>query len=165
MYGTELREYRNRVREQLKNTYLGIARQDGYYDVAEALRMTGPFIAGGLNAVRTRLLCAHAWMRLGVPIEQACLAYGVNQDQVGSLSLGDFIVTDAVRAALEAEVVKTVPETTEPQRYVTAYHTVGGDRSGIQTDQSSGKPQPVAAAPTGYTGPPGGRHVTPPPSG
>jgi len=124
MYGTELTIERRKRREQFKNDYLGTARQSGYYDAAEALTMTGPFIGGGLNAVRTRLLVAFAWLRLGLPVEQVCEAYDVNQDQLQHLSLDTFILRADLRAEIERQVVALVPETPEPQRFVAAYPVV-----------------------------------------
>jgi hypothetical protein len=137
MFATELAIERRKRREEFKNNYLGTARQAGYYDAAEALVMTGPFIGGGLNAVRTRALVAYAWIRLGVPAEQVCAAYDVNPDWVQQLTLDNFILRADLRAEIERQVVEAVPETPEPQRFVTAYPRVGA----LQTDQSAGPPQ------------------------
>ncbi len=153
MYGTELTIERRKRREQFKNDYLGTARQTGYYDAAEALTLTGPFIGGGYNAGRTRLLVAYAWIRLGVPVKQVCDAYDVSEDQVQQLSLDTFILRADLRAEIEAQVVAAVPETPEPQRFVPAYPRVGA----LQTDQSAGPAQvpgtsAEGSAPAQYVG-------------
>jgi len=145
MYGTELTIERRKRREQFKNDYLGTARQGGYYDAAEALAMTGPFIGGGLNAVRTRALVAYAWMRLGLPAEQVCAAYDVNPEWVQQLTLDDFILRADLRAQIERQVVDLVPDTGEPQRAVAAYHQVGA----LRTDQGVGQPQPAGTSAIG----------------
>jgi len=145
MYGTELIVERRKRREQFKNDFLGIARQAGYYDVDEAMSLIGPFVGGGLNAVRTRWLLAYAFTRLGVPVEQVCAAYGVNPETVTMIRLDDFIMTDAQRAEIEHMVTELVPETPEAQRYVTAAHKVGA----LTTDRGAGRPSPPDVSPTG----------------
>ena len=145
MYGTELTVERRKRREQFKNDFLGTARQAGYYDVDEAMSLIGPFVGGGLNAVRTRWLLAYAFTRLGVPVEQVCAAYGVNPETVTMIRLDDFIMTDAQRAEIEHMVTELVPETPEAQRYVTAAHKVGE----LTTDRGAGRPSPPDVSPTG----------------
>jgi hypothetical protein len=147
MYGTELRQARHLLREQLKNDYLGTARQAGYYDAAEAVSLTGPCATGGYNTIRSGLLIAYAWLRLGLPIEQVVAAYRVDPDQLANLSLGTFILLPTLRQEIEDMVVKQLPETPEPQRYVTAYPKVGT----LDTDNGTGRPNPVTSSPMGST--------------
>jgi len=147
MYGTELNLERRTLREQLKNDYLGTARQQGYYDAAEALSLTGPCATGGYNVQRSRLLIAYAWLRLGLPIEQVLDAYGFNRDQLASLSLGDFILSPTLRQQIEDMVTTQFPESPEPSRFVPALHTVGA----LTTDQNAGRPMAPTVSPTGAT--------------
>ena len=147
MYGTELIVERRKRREQFKNDFLGTARQAGYYDVDEAMSLIGPFVGGGLNAVRTRWLLAYAFTRLGVPVEQVCAAYGVNPETVTMIRLDDFIMTDAQRAEIEHMVTELVPDTGEPQRAVAAYHKVGA----LVTDNGVGRPQAHGTSAIGST--------------
>jgi hypothetical protein len=145
MWGTELVVERRKRREQFKNDFLGTARQAGYYDVDEAMSLITTHATGGVNGGRTRVMLAYAWNRLGVPLEQVCAAYGVNQDQVRQLGLHEWVMDDAQRAEIEKMVVELVPETPEPQRYVTAAQHVGA----LTTDRGAGRPSPPDVSPTG----------------
>ena len=145
MYGTELLVERKKRRDQFKNDYLGTARQAGYYDVDEMLAHVGPAASYSVDRVVTCAVIAVGLVRMGVPIEKVCAAYNLNQDEIGSWNVHQVILTDAQRAEIEKMVVELVPETPEPQRYVTAAAHVGA----LTTDRGAGRPSPADVSPTG----------------
>ena len=145
MYGTELLVERKKRRDDLKGRYLGTARQAGYYDVDEMLAHVGPAASYSVDRVVTCWVIAVGLIRMGVPPEKVCAAYGLDPDAVGAWNVHQVIMTDAQRAEVEAIVEELVPETPEPQRYVTAAAHVGA----LTTDRGAGRPSPPDVSPTG----------------
>lgn len=147
MWGTELRLARQQMREERKNDILGTARQGGYYDVDEMLAHVGPAATYSTDRVTTCWVIGVGLVRMGIPVEKVAAAYHLDPEALGSWNINQVIMGETERAQLEAEIVKMIPETPEPQRYVTAAPRVGE----LVTDQGTGRPSPASVSPMGST--------------
>lgn len=147
MWGTELRMARQQMREERKNDILGTARQAGYYDVDEMLSHVGPAATYSTDRVVTCWVIAVGLVRMGIPVEKVAAAYRTDPEALSSWNINQVILTDQQRAEIEAEIVKMIPETPEPQRYVPAAPRVGE----LVTDNGTGRPSPATVSPMGST--------------